>query len=69
MWIYLIFTWSEKCVFSDYTKAITFAVTDTKLYVPIVTFSTEDNVKLLPELISGFKRIINWNKYQSKVLM
>ena len=45
----------------------TFTVTDTKLYVPVVTLSTKDNVKILKQLESGFKRTINWNKYQSKV--
>ena len=37
-------------------------MTDTKLYVPVVTLSTEDNVKLLKQLESGFNRTINWNK-------
>ena len=44
----------------------TFAITDTKLYVPVVTSSTQDNAKLLQQLKSGFKRVINWNKYLSK---
>ena len=44
----------------------TFAVTDTKLYVPVVTLSTQDNAKLLQQLKSGFKKVINWNKYLSK---
>ena len=37
----------------------TFAITDGKLYVPVVTLSTQDNVKLLDQLKSGFKRTIN----------
>ena len=44
-----------------------FAITDTKLYVPVVTLSTQNNAKLLEQLKSGFKRTINWNKYQSKI--
>ena len=40
-------------------------MTETKLYVPIVTLSTQNNVKLLKQLKSDFKRTINWNKYQS----
>ena len=44
-----------------------FAITDTKLYVPVVTLSTNDNAKLLTQLKSSFKSTINWNKYQSKV--
>ena len=48
-------------------KATTFAITDTKLYFPVVILSSQDNAKLLQQLISGFKGTINWNKYQSKV--
>ena len=44
-----------------------FSITDTKRYVPVVTLSTEDNAKLLEQLKSGIKRIINWNKYETKV--
>ena len=39
-----------------------FKINDTKLYVPVVTLSTQENVKLLKQLESGFKRTINWNK-------
>ena len=35
-------------------KATTFAITDAKLYVPVVTLSTQDNAKLLKQLKSGF---------------
>ena len=45
----------------------TFTITDTKLYVSVVILSTQDNGKLLQQLKSGFKRTINWNKYQLKV--
>ena len=48
-------------------KQPTFAITDTKLYVPVVTLSNQDNAKLLQQLKSSFKRTISWNKYQSKV--
>ena len=44
-----------------------FAITETKLYVPVVTLSTEDNAKLLHQLKSNFKRKINWNKYESSM--
>ena len=43
-----------------------FEITDRKLYVPVVTLSTQDNSKLLQKLKSGFKSVINWNKYLSK---
>ena len=42
------------------------AITDGKPYVPVVTLSTQDNKKLLHQLKLGFKRKINWDKYQSK---
>ena len=61
--INLILTWSKKCMLSNDTKATTFAITDTKRYVLLVTLSTQDNAKLLQQLKSGFKRTINWNKY------
>ena len=54
-------------VISSETGATKFKITDTKLYVPVVTLSTQDNAKLREQLKSGFKRTINWNKYQSKV--
>ena len=62
-------TWSANCVLlsnAAANQATTFEITDTKLYVPVVTLSIQDNAKLLKQLKSGFKRIINWNKYQSK---
>ena len=48
-------------------QGATFLITDTKHYVPVVALSTEDNTKLLNQLKSGFKRTINWNKYQSEM--
>ena len=62
----LILRWSSTCVITDSNGAGTFAITDTKLYVPVVTLSTQENTKLLQQLKSGFKRVINWNKYLSK---
>ena len=38
----------------------------TNLYVSVVTLSTQDNGKLLPQLKPGFKRIVSWNKYLAK---
>ena len=52
---------------SNDTKAATFAITVTEIYVPVMTSSTQDNAKLLQQLKPGFKRTINWNKYKSKV--
>ena len=44
----------------------TFSITDIKLYVPVITLSIENNAKLFEQLKYGFKRAINWKKYQSK---
>ena len=44
-----------------------FKITDTKLYVPVVSLSKENDIKLLEQLKSGFKRTIKWNKYRSQV--
>ena len=62
-------TWSVNCVIvsTDVANQIaTFAITDTKLYLPVIILSQQDNAKLLKKLNSGFKRVINWNKYLSK---
>ena len=62
----LILTWSSTCVITNSNGAGTFAITDTKLYVPVVTLSTRENSKFFQQLKPGFKRVINWNKYLSK---
>ena len=58
--INLVLVWSADCVISRAAanQATTFAITDTKLYVP-VALSVDDNAKLLEQLKSGFKRTIN----------
>ena len=45
----------------------TFLITDTKIYVPIVTLSNQDNEKLLQQSKSGFEKTVKWNRYQSKI--
>ena len=45
----------------------TFQITDTKLYVPSVTLSTENDKKLLEQFRTGFKRTIKWNNYSSEM--
>ena len=62
----LTLTWSINCVITNSTGQGKFKITDTNLYVPIVTLSTKDNEKLLQQLVSGFKIVINWNKYLLK---
>ena len=59
-------TWSSTCVITNSTGAGRFSITDARLYVPVVTLSTKENAKLLQQLKSGFKRVINWNKDLSK---
>ena len=61
----LILRWSATCVITNSTSKGKFEITDTKLCVSIVTLSTQDNAKLFHQLKYGFKRTINWNKYQS----
>ena len=65
----LILDWSANCV-AIYTnvdiQAPTFTITETNLYVPVVTLSIQDNTKLLPQLKSGFKRTRSWNKHLAK---
>ena len=61
----LTLTWSSTYVISSATGETKLKITDSKLYVPVVTLSIRDNAKLLQQLKSGFKRTINWNKYQS----
>ena len=65
----LILTWSSTCVLISTDNAnqnATFAITDTKISVPVVNLSTQENTKFFQQLKSGFKRVINWNKYLSK---
>ena len=59
----LYLTWSSTCVITNSTGSGTFETTDTNLYVPVVTLSTQDNSKLLQQLKSGFKRTVSWNKF------
>ena len=59
---------SSTYVITNTTGAGTFAITDTKRFIPVLTLSINDDAKLMmQELKSGFKRIISRNKYQLKV--
>ena len=67
--INIFLNWSEKFVIvtKNYgDQEPKFARTDAKLYVLVVTLSAQDNEKLFQQLKTGFKRTINWNKYQSE---
>ena len=66
----LILTWYLDCIFisGDIDNQVaTFTITDSKLYVPVIDLSTQENEKRLDQLKSYFKWTIDWNKYQSKV--
>ena len=64
--ILLELNWSKDCVIST-IAATTFKITNTKLYVPIVTLSSKDNAKLVKLLEDGFNRPVYWNEYQTKI--
>ena len=76
----LILPWSRECVITIKERRVitntrrdtsptnaTFKTTDTKLYVPVVTLSTENDQRLLEQLRTGFKRTIRWNKCRSEM--
>ena len=70
--INLILTLSANCGIVSTNVAnqnVTFEITDTKLYVPVVILSTQDNYKPLQQLKSGFKRVNSWNNYLSKPVL
>ena len=64
--IHFKLNWSKDCVMST-IAATTLKITNTKLYVPIVTLSSKDNVKLIKLLEEGFKRPVYCNGYQTKI--
>ena len=55
--------WTQNCMLTTATTA-PFEITDAKLYVPIVTLSADDKVKLTKFLNKGFNRSISWNEYK-----
>ena len=76
----LILTWSRKYAITSMERRVTtntrrdtsptnaiFQITGTKLYVQVVTLSTENDKRLLEKLRTGFKRTIKWNKYRSEM--
>ena len=63
----LLLTWFADFVITNSIGEEKFAITETKLYVAVVTLSTQNNAKLLQQLKPGFKRTINWNGYESSI--
>ena len=77
-----ILTWSKNCALADMTAraarnnnnspaivttGLEFQITDTKLHVPVVTLSKQNDEKLLLQPKSEFKRTVKWNKYRSQM--
>ena len=78
--VFLQLKWNKNCVITSQQIGVnldggntaaptgaTLAINDCKLYVPVVTLSKDDEIKLLTNLKSGFKREIIWNKYRSQM--
>ena len=63
--IKLNLTWKKECVLSNQDGAAVFIINDTKMYVPVVTLSKEDNKDFIEQNI-GFQRSIYWNEYKTK---
>ena len=61
--VYLQLNWIEDCVLSSAGNTGKFAITDTKLHVPIVTLSTKDSAK---QLNKGFKKSVYWKSCKTK---
>ena len=66
--INLMLTWGVDCVISAADGATKSAITNTKLFIPIVPLSTQDNAKLLQQLKSSFKRTISSNTSKQQAL-
>ena len=64
--MYLELNSTKDCVMSNIADT-TFKTTSMELYVPIVTLSTKDKVKLTKKLNEGSKRPVYWNKYITKM--
>ena len=65
--VHLELSWTKNCVMSNVVGVTTFKITNTKLYVPIVTSSSKNNAKLVKLLEEGFNRPVYWNEYQAKI--
>ena len=64
--IKLNLTWKKECVLSNAAADDVFIINDTKLYVPVVTLSKEDNKDFIEQQNKGFQRSIYWNEYKTK---
>ena len=66
--IKLNLTWKKECVLSTADDDAVFIINDTKLYVPVVTLSKEDNKDFIEQQNKVFQRSIYWNEYKTKEL-
>ena len=66
--IKLSLTWKKECVLSNQAGNAVFIINDTKMYVPVVTLSKEDNKDFIEQQNKGFQRSIYWNEYKTKEL-
>ena len=64
--IKLNLTWKKKCVLLTDVGNAVFIINDTKMYVPVVTFSKEDKKDFIEQQNKGFQRSIYWNEYKTK---
>ena len=64
--IKLNLTWKKECVLSTDNGNAVFIINDTKMYVPLVTLSKEDNKDFIEQQNKGFQRSIYWNEYKTK---
>ena len=64
--IKLNLTWKKECVLSTDGGNAVFIINDTKMYVPVVTLSKEDNKDFIEQQNKGFQRSIYWNEYKTK---
>ena len=64
--IKLNLTWKKECVLSTDAANAVFSINDTKLYVPVVTLSKEDNKDFIEQQNKGFQRSIYWKEYKTK---
>ena len=59
-------TWKKECVLSTDNGNAVFIINDTKMYIPVVTLSKEDNKDFIEQQNKGFQRSIYWNEYKTK---
>ena len=64
--IKLNLTWKKECVLSTDAGDAVFIINDTKMYVPVVSLSKEDNKDFIEQQNKGFQRSIYWSEYKTK---